>query len=160
MLATKGVQQDVRSVGRTLGVDTVPQGHLRRAEGRLMLMVELCRVSDGSILLSREWLPEDKDLRPVQADLVRDTLQALRVDTGTEPSKSALHTHTNNPMVYEEFLWGDAVGRGDLPAELHEAVRHFEKATAIGVSGSHKPLQRGGPRLVPYLDRPQPVAGC
>ena len=30
----KGVQQDVRSVGRTLGVDTVLQGHLRRADGR------------------------------------------------------------------------------------------------------------------------------
>jgi DNA-binding winged helix-turn-helix (wHTH) protein/TolB-like protein len=44
----KGTQQDVRSVGRTLGVDTVLQGHLRRAEGRLMLVVELCRVSDGS----------------------------------------------------------------------------------------------------------------
>jgi len=54
LLATKGVQQDVRSVGRTLGVDTVPQGHLRRADGRLMLMVNLCRVSDRSILLSRE----------------------------------------------------------------------------------------------------------
>ena len=127
----KGAQQDVRSVGRTLGVDTVLQGHLRRADGRLMLVIELCRVSDGSVLLSRDYLLEDKDLQPVQADLVRDTLQTLGVDTGTESSKSQLHTHTNNPMAYEEFLRGEAVAQGDSPVELHEAVRHFEKATAI-----------------------------
>lgn len=124
----KGAQQDVRSVGRTLGVDTVLQGHLLRVDGRLMLVVELCRVSDGSVLLSRDYLLEDKDLLPVQADLVRDTLQTLRVDTGV---KSEALTHTNNPMAYEEFLKGEAVAQGDSPAELHEAVQHFEKATAI-----------------------------
>ena len=127
----KGAQQDVRLVGQTLGVDTILQGHLRRADGRLMLVIELCRVSDGSVLFSREYLPEDKDLQPVQADLVRDTLHTLGVDTGTESSKSQLHTHTNNPMAYEEFLRGEAVAQGDSPAELHEAVRHFEKATAL-----------------------------
>ena len=127
----KGAQQDVRSVGRTLGVDTVLQGHLRLADGRLMLVIELCRVSDGSVLFSRDYLPEDKDLQPVQADLVRDTLHTLGIDTGTESSKSQLHTHTNNPMAYEEFLRGEAVAQGDSPVELHEAVRHFEKATAL-----------------------------
>ena len=94
MLATKGVQQDVRSVGRTLAVDTVPQGHLRRGDGRLMLMVELCRASDGSILLSC-----DRKIRPAACA----GRPALRVDTGTEPSKSALHTHTNNPMFTRNF---------------------------------------------------------
>jgi hypothetical protein len=53
------------------------------------------------VLFSREYLPEDNDLQPVRADLVRDTLQTLGVDTGTESSKSQLHTHTNNPMAYE-----------------------------------------------------------
>ena len=45
-------QQDPRSLGRAFGVRDIMQGHLRRLEGRrLILTVEISQVDDGSVLL-------------------------------------------------------------------------------------------------------------
>jgi DNA-binding winged helix-turn-helix (wHTH) protein/TolB-like protein/tetratricopeptide (TPR) repeat protein len=123
-------QQDPRSVGRTLGVGDIMLGHLRRLDGRLVLAIELSRVEDGTVLLSHQYLAEESDLRPVQADLVRDTLRSTGVGTGESQSASYLRSPTGNAEAYQEFLRGEST-TGTSPAGLHEAMRHFERATAL-----------------------------
>jgi DNA-binding winged helix-turn-helix (wHTH) protein/TolB-like protein/tetratricopeptide (TPR) repeat protein len=124
-------QQDPRSVGRALGVGDIMQGHLRRLDGRLVLAVELSRVDDGTVLLSHQYLAEENDLRPVQADLVRDTLRSTGTGLGQSPSASYLRSITENAEAYQEFLRGESANAGTSPPQLHEAIRHFEGATAI-----------------------------
>jgi TolB-like protein/tetratricopeptide (TPR) repeat protein len=126
----KHTKEDPRSIGRSLGVQDIMQGHLRRAGDRLVLAIELSRVEDGSVLLSHQYLAEEGDLRPVQADLVRDTLRSTWTDAAGEQSASYLGLVTQNPGAYQEFLRGESVV-GTSPAELHEAVRHFESAAAL-----------------------------
>jgi DNA-binding winged helix-turn-helix (wHTH) protein/TolB-like protein/tetratricopeptide (TPR) repeat protein len=123
-------QQDPRSLGRAFGVQDIMQGHLRRVDGRLVLAVELSRIDDGSVLLSHQYLAEEKDLRPVQADLVRDTLRATETGGDYLQSASYLRPPTGNPEAYQEFLRGESI-RGTSPAELHEEIRHFARATAL-----------------------------
>jgi len=124
-------QQDPRSLGRAFGVRDIMQGHLRRLEGRrLILTVELSQVDNGSVLLSHEYLAEEGDLRPVQADLVRDTLRSTGTGAGQLQSASHLRSPTGNSEAYQEFLRGASI-TGTGPAELHEAIRHFERATAL-----------------------------
>jgi hypothetical protein len=66
----------------------------------------------------------------VQADLVRDTLRSTWTGAAGQQSASYLGLVTQNPGAYQEFLRGESVV-GTSPAELHEAVRHFESAAAL-----------------------------
>jgi DNA-binding winged helix-turn-helix (wHTH) protein/TolB-like protein/Flp pilus assembly protein TadD len=123
--------QDAHSIGHSLGADTVLQGRLQRNQNKLLLNVELTRTSDNSILLSHQYLSDTADLRNVQADILHDTLQALSFDTGKLGGQSPLGPHTNSAAAYEEDLRGEALTRTDSPAAFHEAVQHFQKATAL-----------------------------
>jgi adenylate cyclase len=126
----KHTKEDPQSIGRSLGVQDIMQGHLRRAGDRLVLAIELSPVEDGSVLLSHQYLAEEGDLGPVQADLVRDTLRSTWTGAAGQQSASYLGLVTENPGAYQEFLRGESIV-GTSPAELHEAVRHFESAAAL-----------------------------
>jgi DNA-binding winged helix-turn-helix (wHTH) protein/TolB-like protein/tetratricopeptide (TPR) repeat protein len=125
-------QQDARSLGRSFGVIDIMQGHLRRIDGQLSLAIELSRVDDGEVLLSHQYLAEEGDLRPVQADLVRDTLSSVGT-TGGGPLQTGgyLRSLTTSSEAYREFLRGESIMGSTSPAELHEAIRHFERATTL-----------------------------
>jgi tetratricopeptide (TPR) repeat protein len=84
------------------------------------------------VLLSHQYLAEEGDLRPVQADLVRDTLSSVGT-TGGGPLQTGgyLRSLTTSSEAYREFLRGESIIGSTSPAELHEAVRHFERATTL-----------------------------
>ena len=124
-------QQDARSLGRAFGVIDIMQGHLRRINGNLVLAIELSRVDDGGVLLSHQYLAEADDLLPVQADLVRDTLRSAGTGGSLPQTGWYLRSLTTSPEAYREFLRGESGMGGSSPAELHEAIRHFERATSI-----------------------------
>jgi DNA-binding winged helix-turn-helix (wHTH) protein/TolB-like protein len=124
-------QQDPRSLGRAFGVIDIMQGHLRRIHGNLVLAIELSRVDDGDVLLSHQYLAEEDDLLPVQADLVRDTLHNVGTGGGQPQTGWYLRSLTTNSEAYREFLRGESIMGSSSPAELHEAIRHFERATSI-----------------------------
>ena len=79
---------------------------------------------------SHEYLAEEGDLRPVQADLVRDTLRSTGTGAGQSQPASYVRSPTGNSEAYQEFLRGESL-TGTAPPELHEAIRHFERATAL-----------------------------
>ena len=124
-------QQDPRSLGRAFAVSDIMQGHLRLIDGRLVLVIELTRVDDGSVLLSHQYLTENSDLRPVQADLVRDTLRSVGTGGGQPQSAWYLRSLTSSSEAYREFLRGESLITRISPAELEEAIPHFERATAL-----------------------------
>jgi hypothetical protein len=66
----------------------------------------------------------------VQADLVRDTLRSTWMGAAGQQSASYLGLVTESPGAYQEFLRGESIV-GTSPAEVHEAVRHFESAAAL-----------------------------
>lgn len=127
----RNTPQDTQSIGHNLGVDAVLQGRLQRNHGKLVLNVELTQTNDNSILLSHQYLSDTPDLRSVQADILHDTLQALSFDTGKLGGQSPLDPHTNSSAAYEENLRGEALIRTDSPQAFRDAVRHFQKATAL-----------------------------
>ena len=127
----RNTPQDAQSIGHNLGVDAVLQGRLQRNQDKLVLNVELTQTNNNSILLSHQYLSDTLDRRSVQADIMHDTLQALSFDTGKFGGQSPLGVHTNSSAAYEENLRGEALTRTDSPQAFHEAVQHFQKATAL-----------------------------
>jgi TolB-like protein/Tfp pilus assembly protein PilF len=107
----------------------------RGADGRLGLNVELSDAKNGTVLRSNRYIPDEADLRPVQADIVRDAVNGLGISLGTGVAAGAQRPLTSSPAAFQIFLRGEAAARlRDDPGNLHEAIHDFEQAVRLDPS--------------------------
>lgn len=117
--------------GRSLGVEFVLTGELRLNPDHTSLLAELSNTSNGTVLLDREYIVENEDLRTVQADLQRDIIDKLHLESSALNPGRSLRSVTSNPEAYREFLQGDELARSGGVAQLHQAMGHFRKAVSL-----------------------------
>ncbi len=119
-----------------LGVGYLLTGALERgADGRLVLNAELSDAKDGTVLRSTQYIPDEADLRPIQADIVQDAVKGLRISLDTGQAAGAQRPLTSSPAAFQDFLRGEAAARlRDNPANLHEAIHSFEDAIRLDPS--------------------------
>jgi TolB-like protein len=123
--------QNAVSIGRTLGVSTVLAGEIRSIDGKLVVNTELSNVKDGSILESRQYLPESLDLRPVQATVIQDVIRGLNLDLDARQSALTMQPVSTSLAAYQAYLKGENESRGDSPVQIHQAVHYFEEAVRL-----------------------------
>ena len=119
-----------------LGVGYLLTGALERsADGRLVLNAELSDAKNGTVLRSNQYIPDEADLRPIQADIVRDAVKGLGISLDTAQAAGAHRALTSSPAAFQDFLRGEAAARlRDDPANLHEAIHDFEEAVLLDPS--------------------------
>ncbi len=122
-----------QNAAKELGVGYLLTGALERnADGRLLLNVELSSAKNGTVLRSNQYIPDETDLRPIQADIVRDAVKGLGIALDTAQAAGAQRPLTSSPAAFQNFLRGEAAARlRDDPANLHEAIRSFEEAVRL-----------------------------
>src|SRR5258708_7976793 len=74
----KGNSEDVRAVGRTLGVANVLEGSVRREGNHVRITAELIKADDGFQLWSQTYDREIKDIFAVQDEIARAATEALQ----------------------------------------------------------------------------------
>jgi TolB-like protein len=118
------------------GVGYLLNGALvHNSEGKLVLNAELSDAKDGSVLASRQYIPDEADLRPIQADIVQDVVKALPVQLNATDSAGKLQPLTSSPVAFGYFLRGETlVRRRDDPGNLHRAIQDFEGAVKLDPS--------------------------
>jgi TolB-like protein len=119
------------SIGRSLHVNSVLTGEIHQANGKLIVDTELSNMTDGSIVESRRYLPEDDDLRPVQASITQDVIHGLKIELDARQSAHVLRPVSSSTEAYQEMLRGETAARGNSPIQLHDAIRHFEQAVRL-----------------------------
>ncbi len=119
------------SVGRLLHVNSVLTGEIHQANGKLIVDTELSNVSDGSIIESHRYLPEDYDLRPVQASIAQDLIHGLKIELDARQSAHILRPVSSSTEAYQEMLRGESAVRGNSPIGIHDAIGHFEQAVKL-----------------------------
>jgi len=119
------------SVGRLLHVNSVLTGEIHQVNGKLIVDTELSNVSDGSIIESHRYLPEDYDLRPVQASIAQDLIHGLKIELDARQSAHILRPVSSSTEAYEEMLRGESAVRGNSPIGIHNAIGHFEQAVKL-----------------------------
>ena len=115
-------QEDVRTIGRDLGVDAVVEGSVRREGNQLRVTARLTAVRDGFTLWSDSYSRELDDLFVVQDDIARSISEALQVEL-LGPAGSA-----PQGVAYDLYLKGRHLFRERTPASLREASRQFAAA--------------------------------
>jgi TolB-like protein/tetratricopeptide (TPR) repeat protein len=131
MFHYQGRAVDAGMIGKTLHVDAVMTGELRRTPDHTALAIEITSAGDGSVVLNREYIADAGDLPGAQADLQRDVLEKLHVENFALDPSRMMRSVTTNPEAYQEFLQGSTLARTLQPAEMHQAINHFERAVAL-----------------------------
>jgi TolB-like protein/Tfp pilus assembly protein PilF len=75
--AFKGKQDDIRAIGRQLGVATVVEGSVQRAGDTLRITAQLVKTDDGSHIWSRNYDRKMQDIFAIQDEIAAAVAEAL-----------------------------------------------------------------------------------
>ncbi len=102
----KGKVEDVRAIGKRLGVGTLLEGSVRTAGERMRVGARLTNVGDGYQLWSSQFDREMKDVFAVQDEIAESILAALRVTLIKDADAPIVPRPTGTPEAYKLYLKG------------------------------------------------------
>lgn len=122
----KGKNEDLREVGRRLGVANVVEGSVRREGDRLRVTAQLVSVKDGFHLWSKTYDRRMTDALAVQTEIGAAVAEALK-STLTPPAPAK----DRSPEAYQLELTARAQLRRAGLQSLQEAVAGYRKLTRM-----------------------------
>jgi len=126
--AFKGKSEDLRRIGQALGVETVLEGSVRRAAGRLRITVQLINVADGFHLWSERYDREMADVFAIQDEITQAIVAALIPKLAAERPAIRVARYTSNMEAYELCLRARYHHQRWTREGLSTAIRYFEQA--------------------------------
>jgi TolB-like protein/DNA-binding SARP family transcriptional activator/Tfp pilus assembly protein PilF len=154
----KGRSADLRSVGRTLGVQYIVEGTVRSSSGQLNVVVSLVRAKDGSAVWARSFKGGTGSLQPIQTAIGSAILQSLDVQP------LPLAKSTGNGQAYALYVRAKGLMRDRNFDDLQKAVELLREAVRIDpnfaagwaqlAAASHLALDK---EVVVDLGGPEPV---
>jgi adenylate cyclase len=126
----KGKPADVRVMTRALGVSTLLEGSVRKAENRLRVSARLVS-SDGYELWSDRFDRAEEDAFAIQEEIARSVVAALRLRVPSDESERLRRSGTANPQAYEMYLRGRQYFRALSMENVELARQMFKRAMAL-----------------------------
>lgn len=152
VFAYKGRHEDVRTVGRELGVGSVLEGSVRRAGDRLRITAELVDTEHGYQLWSKTFDRRLEDVFAIQEEIARGIVEQLKVRL-LRSQTELLEYGTEDVEAYDLYLEGRYHLNRRTPRSLHRAVDAFGRAVETdpafarayaGLADAHLLLERYG----------------
>jgi serine/threonine protein kinase/tetratricopeptide (TPR) repeat protein len=126
----KGRNEDLATIGRTLGVKTVLQGSVRRAGGKVRVTTQLMNAEDGFQLWSERFDRDLDDIFAIQDEIARRIVERLELTLGLKDAKSLVSKPTDDLEAYELYLRGREAVQQRTPPSMRRALGFFEQAVA------------------------------
>ena len=133
----KGKNMDVRDIGKTLDVETLLEGSVRKAGNRLRITTKLLNASDGSNVWSNKYDRELEDVFFIQEDIAENVATALQGYL-TNKEKEIIRRPETIIEAYEYYLKGRQLLH---QLALFESKEMFEKA--IELDAAYAPAYAG-----------------
>jgi TolB-like protein len=127
--ALRDANLDLRTIGDTLGVETVLEGSVRRSEDRVRIIAQLIDAETGFHLWSGEYDRDITDIFLVQEELAASIVRALVPRLGGE-AEELYRGGTSDVRAYDLYLAGRQKWYTRRIPLLREAVVDFEEAVA------------------------------
>jgi len=126
----KGKNEDLRAIGKTLGVATVLEGSVRKQDDKVRITAQLIQASDGFHLWSQSYDGDLRDVFELQERIARAITDQLKVVLAGEQKTRLVPVATTNPEAYALYLQATAIFNRrdgahfpDAIADLKEAIR-------------------------------------
>jgi len=126
--AFKGKHEDVRDIGRQLGVEHLLEGSVRKAGKRLRITAQLVKASDGSHLWSERYDREMEDVFAIQDEISLAIVDRLKIKLFGDEEAILARKRAYDLEAYNLYLQGRFYWNKRTPQELKKALEFFERA--------------------------------
>jgi TolB-like protein/DNA-binding winged helix-turn-helix (wHTH) protein/tetratricopeptide (TPR) repeat protein len=129
----KGKNEDLRDVGRKLGVANVLEGSVRREGNHVRISAELIKSGNGFQLWSQTYDREIKDIFGVEDEIATAATEALRLKLlGGNGQPVGPNLRSANPEAYQAYLQAEYFsGRGKSKEDLGKALAYIDNAIKL-----------------------------
>ncbi len=129
----KSRPENLKTVAQELGVATVLQGTVQRADERVRVNVQLIDARADTHLWAKNYDRELKDVFGVQSEVAQQIADALRAKLSPSEATALAVAPTRDPAAYDLFLQGEyelRQGESSLtsPEPFHRAARFYREA--------------------------------
>ena len=126
----KGKNEDIRTIGEKLGVNTVLEGSVRSSGNRIRITAQLIDVQNGFHMWSEKYDRELKDIFDVQDEISLAIANELKVRIFEQNGNPVTKAGTQNVEAYRYYLKGKYFWHNNRSKEgIEEAIRNFRLAT-------------------------------
>jgi serine/threonine protein kinase/Tfp pilus assembly protein PilF len=137
----KGKNKDMREIGKTLGVDHLLEGSVRKAGNRLRITAQLIKVEDGSHLWSERYDRSIKDIFDIQDEISLAIVEKLKVKLLSGEKEAIVKRFTDNPELYNLYLLGRYHWYKLTESDLKKSQDYFQQA--IDLDPEYAPAYAG-----------------
>jgi len=128
----KGKNEDLRSVGRQLGVANILEGSVRKDGGRVRITVALTKVDDGFQLWTETYDREINHIFAAQDEIARAVTGALQGKLVSPNSLEHSPGSRTDPEAYQAYLHGQYfIARGQDKRDLDKALSYSDQAIKL-----------------------------
>jgi eukaryotic-like serine/threonine-protein kinase len=151
----------LEDIGKSLNVQAVLEGTVRRSGERLRVTAQLTNVADGLALWSDRYERKTQDIFDVQDDIAGSIAKALRLKLAGQAATVSSGEHgTDNLKAYDLYLRGRYFWNARGAENLRRAVTYFNDAIAAdpNFGRAHAALAIAYGLLPEYTDSAPPRA--
>jgi TolB-like protein/DNA-binding winged helix-turn-helix (wHTH) protein len=126
----RGKQATIQEIAKTLGVEHVLEGSVRKVGNTIRVTAELVRTSTGAALWSQTYNRDETDIFKVQDEIAAAVVGKLKLKVlSGQEFESA--DRSANPEAYYQFLLGRQIGRNGNLEDSRRALTALRKATQL-----------------------------
>ena len=119
-------QEDSKTIGETLNVESILAGSIRKEGNSVRITVQLTHVADGFTIWSESYDRELKNIFEMQEEIATSVAGVLGVRLGVGTINAFRGAGTQNVEAYEAYLQGQ-----DRSLTNQEKIRFFERAVEL-----------------------------
>ncbi|MBA7623130.1 Serine/threonine-protein kinase PknD [subsurface metagenome] len=124
----KNKDEDVKVIGRELGVATIVEGSVRRENNNIRVNAKLINVEDGFHLWAETYDRELINVFDIQSDVAGKIARALKAKLSPEEIEGIEKKPTENLEAYSLYLKGRWLWNKRTEEDLNKAIEYFEQA--------------------------------
>ncbi len=126
----KGKNEDLRVIGKALGVSKILEGSIRKMGNRIRITAQLIETSNGFHLWSKQYDRQLDDIFAIQDEIAKEIGNQLNLTLSSGSEKLETRKQTQNLEAYELYLKGRILFYNRGPS-MFEAMECFKKALKI-----------------------------
>jgi len=126
--AFKGKNQDIRTIGRQLGVATVLEGSVQKAGNQLRISAQLINVADGYHLWATNYDRDFTNIFAIQSDVAQEVTTALKIQLLPGDRKFLQKSGTRDLEAYDLYLKGRFFWNKRTAEGYRKAFDYFSEA--------------------------------
>jgi TolB-like protein/Tfp pilus assembly protein PilF len=127
----KGRNEDLRTIGRALGVAHILEGSVRKQGDKVRITAQLIRVADDTHLWSHAYDGDLKDVFQLQENIARAITDQLQVVLEGGQKARLVPVSTSSPDAYSLYLQATSIfDRRDSP-RFDEAIADLQQALKL-----------------------------